>query len=80
MRKFLRGFLHRVIEFFRRLIEAFRHVRTGGASTRVAATRRARRAPGRCSTCHQPIQHSQDWRDHLDQQHPEWVERPTDQR
>lgn len=51
--------------FLQRLFEAFRHVRTGGATTRQTAVRRATRPARRCDTCRQPVPHSDDWRDHI---------------
>jgi len=66
-----------VIEFLRRLVWAARHVRTGGQSTRTAAVRRAAQTQ-RCSACRQPIPTSGDWRDHLEEAHPEWVDQPAD--
>lgn len=57
--------IHRIVEFIRRLVAAVRHVRTGGASTRTAARKRADRPPRVCRECHQPIEQSRDWRDHL---------------
>ena len=65
--------LHRLTVFSRDLARAFRHVATGGASTRARAQRRAARPPMRCSTCRQPLPQSTDWRDHLSQMHPEWA-------
>lgn len=59
------GWFHAVIEFIRRLIEAIQHVRTGGRTTRSRARSRAARPPRPCPTCHQPVTHSDDWRDHL---------------
>jgi hypothetical protein len=59
-------------EFLRRLVSAIRHVRTGGASTQRRAQKRASR-PGMCSACRQPIPQSDDWRDHLEEAHPEWA-------
>lgn len=56
----------RILEFLRKLFDAFRHVRTGGQTTRTRARRRAARPPRRCETCHQPVHHSADYRDHLD--------------
>jgi len=53
------------IEWLRKLIEAWRHVRTGGATTRRTAVRRAARPARRCTECHQPVPHSDDWRDHI---------------
>lgn len=57
--------LHRAVEFTRALVAAVRHVRTGGRTTRTAAQRRADRPPRVCRTCHRPLEHSRDWRDHL---------------
>ena len=45
--------MHRFIEFIRRLIDAFRHVRSGGKTTKARAQRRVAR-PASCPTCHQP--------------------------
>lgn len=59
------GWFHTVIEFIRRLIEAVQHIRTGGRTTRTRAVRRASAPPRRCAECHQPVPHSDDWRDHL---------------
>lgn len=56
---------HRFIEFIRRIVEAVRHVRTGGRSTRARARARAAAPPRRCGCCGQPVQHSPDYRDHL---------------
>lgn len=58
-------FLH----FIQRLLEAFRHVRSGGKTTRRRARARAAAPPAKCPTCRQPVQHSQDWRDHIDHGH-----------
>lgn len=58
--------LHRLVLFIQRLAAAFRHVRTGGASTQTAARQKAARPPRRCGECGQPTQHSPDWRDHYD--------------
>lgn len=68
----LRKMFRHVVEFVRRLVAAIRHVRSGGQTTVRRAHRRAAAPARRCSACHQPIEHSQDWRDHLDEQHPEW--------
>lgn len=57
--------IHRIVEFVKRLVAAIKHVRTGGATTRTAARRRAARPPTVCRTCHRPLEHSADWRDHL---------------
>lgn len=54
------------LQFIRRLIEAVRHVRSGGQSTRTAAVRRSARPVRRCESCRQQVPHSTDWRDHLD--------------
>ena len=43
-----------IIEFLRKLFDAFRHVFTGGKSTKRRAQRRAARPPAKCPTCHQP--------------------------
>lgn len=69
----LRRFLRSVVEGLRRLVVAIRHVRTGGASTRTQARTRAQAPPRRCSACRQPIPHSDDWRDHIKTDHPEWA-------
>lgn len=61
----MKNFLHHVVEFIRRLVDAFRHVRSGGKTTRRAAVRRATAPPRRCAECRQPVPHSDDWRDHL---------------
>lgn len=53
------------LEFVRRLFGAIRHVRTGGATTRTTARRRAAAPARRCDSCHQAVRHSEDWRDHL---------------
>lgn len=60
------GWFHRIIEFIRRLVEAIQHVRSGGRTTRSRARFRAAAPPRPCPTCHQPMKHSDDWRDHLD--------------
>lgn len=52
--------------FFRRIYLAFQHVRTGGQSTKTRARRRAAAPPMKCPTCHQPIKHSDDYRDHIE--------------
>lgn len=57
--------IQRIVEFISRLIDAFRHVRTGGRTTRTRAVRRASAPPRRCPECRQAVQHSPDWRDHL---------------
>lgn len=57
--------IHRLILILRRWWAAVQHVRTGGRTTRTAARTRAARPPRTCKACHQPIQHSGDWRDHL---------------
>lgn len=57
--------IHRLVLLLRKWWAAVQHVRTGGASTRTKARRRAGREPRTCTHCHQPIQHSTDWRDHL---------------
>ncbi len=57
--------MHRLIEFFRNLLDAIRHVRTGGQATRTRATRHAARPARRCGECGQKVQHSPDWRDHV---------------
>ncbi len=53
------------LQFIRRLIEAVKHVRSGGQTTVRKARRRATAPPRRCEKCHQPVQHSDDYRDHL---------------
>ena len=55
-------FLHR---FIRRLIDAIRHVRTGGRTTVTRARARAAAPPRPCRCCGQAVHHSADWRDHL---------------
>lgn len=55
----------KVIEFLRRLIEAWRHVRSGGRTTRTTATKRATAPPRRCTECRQIVPRSTDWRDHI---------------
>lgn len=59
------GGLHALVVAVRRFAEAVQHVRTGGRTTRQTAVRRATRPPDRCPSCHQPVPHSDDWRDHL---------------
>lgn len=59
---------HRIVRWVRRLVAAFRHVRSGGQTTRTSARREADRPPRVCRECHQPIEHSRDWRDHLGHQ------------
>jgi hypothetical protein len=54
-----------LINLLRRLIASFRHVRSGGASTRRKAARRAALPPRKCPTCRQPVPHSHDYRDHV---------------
>lgn len=54
------------VMFIRRLIDAFRHVRTGGKTTRRRATARAIRPAERCPACRQPVPHSPHWEDHLE--------------
>ena len=56
---------HGGLVFLQRLLEAIRHVRTGGASTRARARRRAAAPPKKCRTCGQRLPHSSDYRDHL---------------
>jgi hypothetical protein len=58
------GFV-RFLKFVRQLLAAFRHVFTSGKSTTTRARKKAARPPRRCTECHQPVQHSEDWRDHL---------------
>lgn len=55
----------KVIAFFQRLVEAFKHVKSGGKTTRVKARKQAARPFRRCETCHQQVPHSADYRDHL---------------
>ncbi|MGE3414097.1 MAG: hypothetical protein AB7L91_17970 [Dehalococcoidia bacterium] len=57
---------YRLIEFLRRFVDAVRHVRSGGRTTRARAVRRAAAPPRRCACCGGPVNHSADWRDHLD--------------
>jgi hypothetical protein len=57
--------LHVVVAAVRALIDALRHVRTGGAATRRRAVRQAEAPPKPCPTCKRPMEHSSDWRDHL---------------
>lgn len=59
----------KLVMFLQRLIEAFRHVRSGGRTTRRRARARAAAPPPRCRACKQPVPHSADWRDHLDHQY-----------
>jgi hypothetical protein len=66
-RRARRSPVHAVLKAVRQLVEAFRHAITGGASTRRRATRRAAAPPKPCPTCHRPMPHSGDWRDHLHQ-------------
>jgi hypothetical protein len=54
-----------LVALIARWIEAYRHVRSGGRTTRTAAVRKATAPPRRCPTCRQPMPHSADWRDHL---------------
>ena len=61
--------LYRLILFIRRLIDAFRHVKTGGKSTERRARARAAAPPQRCPECGQEVLHSPDWRDHLEKTH-----------
>lgn len=58
--------IHRIVMFFRRLLDAIRHVRTGGQSTRSRARSRAAAPPRPCTTCGQAVKTSDDWRDHID--------------
>lgn len=69
----VRRVLRSLVEFLRRLFAAIQHVRTGGRTTRRRAVRRASAPLRRCSACHQPVPHSEDWRDHLEERHPEWA-------
>lgn len=57
--------IHRLIVAIRTWLDAFRHVQTGGKTTRTRAVRRATRPPDRCPSCRQPVPHSPDWQDHL---------------
>ncbi len=57
--------MHYVIAWIERVLDAFRHVRSGGRTTRRRAVRKAAAPPRRCSECRQPVPHSSDWRDHL---------------
>lgn len=56
---------HGGLVLLQRLLEAFRHVRTGGASTRTRARRRAAAPPRKCPTCRRPLPHSTDYHHHL---------------
>lgn len=58
--------LHALLAAIQRFLDALRHVRTGGATTRRRAVRRAEAPPQKCPSCHQPVKHSPDWRDHLE--------------
>lgn len=56
---------HRIVLFFTALLDAIRHVRSGGQTTRTRARTRAA-APGPpCRSCGQPTKNSTDWHDHL---------------
>jgi hypothetical protein len=66
-RRARRSPVHVVVTWIRQLVEAFRHAITGGATTRERAARRAAAPPRKCPTCHQPVPHSPEWRDHLHQ-------------
>lgn len=48
------------IEFIRRMIAAFQHVKTGGKSTKTRARRIASRPPRKCHACGQTVQHNTD--------------------
>lgn len=61
----MKDYGHSAIAFLVRLFEAFRHVRTGGRTTRTKAVRKTAAPPPRCPTCRQPIPRSADWRDHI---------------
>jgi len=54
-----------IVDFLRRLIASFRHVRSDGANTRRKAARRAAQPPRKCPTCRQPVSHSHDYRHHV---------------
>lgn len=54
-----------IIEFLQKLVAAIKHVRSGGKTTRTKARRKAEAPPEKCPTCHQPVPHSADWRDHI---------------
>lgn len=56
---------HRIVEFVRQLVDAIRHVASGGQTTKRRAGRAASKPPRRCTQCHQPVWHSDDWRDHI---------------
>ncbi|HLT40329.1 MAG TPA: hypothetical protein VK034_28820 [Enhygromyxa sp.] len=71
-------FFYRLLVFFRRLVDAFRHVRTGGESTWSKARARAAAPPRRCPHCQQEVSHSDDWRDHLDECFGERIGGPWD--
>lgn len=58
---------HVVVAAVRAFVEAVKHVGTGGASTRRRAVRRAEAPPKPCPTCKRPMEHSNDWREHLHQ-------------
>jgi hypothetical protein len=58
---------HRLIVFVCQLVDAFRHVRSGGRTTTRRARCRAAAPPRRCPECRQFVEHSPDWRDHLDE-------------
>lgn len=69
--------LHVVVAAVRKLVDGWRHALTSGASTRRRARGRAEAPPRPCPTCHRPMPHSDDWRDHIGH-HPTWTGRPTD--
>lgn len=52
-------------QFVLRIIDAFKHVRSGGRTTRTRAVRKAAAPPAKCPTCRREVPHSPDWRDHL---------------
>lgn len=66
---------HRLLLFIRRLVDAVRHVRSGGRTTRTRARARAAAPPRKCPECRQPVEHSPDYRDHLHDDVPEWRDR-----
>lgn len=57
--------MHKILGFIRHLIQAIRHVRSAGQTTRARAVRGSERPARLCRECRQPIEHSRDWRDHL---------------
>jgi hypothetical protein len=64
------SWFHALVVAIRRWGDAFRHVRSGGRTTRVRAIRRASAPPRRCTQCNQPIPHSRHWEDHLGEHPP----------